>query len=607
MPATDQFAGVRRGPAWLAGLGRSISAKLMASIFVAMLVMFALLGYFSIRLHQKHLEAAALISAEQQSEVLRRSASHYMLKNDRVGLYEMMVNMADQPGIVRVRIMNSEGVISYSTAPAEVGSAVNKDAEACYGCHEQSKPLALLKRSDRFRVYRDGNSRVLGIITPIENQLACSNAACHAHPASVRILGVLDTNLSLAKVDVSLAQERRTMLAYTGVALLLVVLLSGLFIWVVVRNPLRELEAGTERVAKGELGFHIPVKSNDEIGDLAESFNDMSSRLQLAQAEITAWAHTLEERVEEKTRELRQAHQHMLQVEKMATIGKMAAVVAHEINNPLSGILTYSRVVKRWIQNNFASAPRTEEMSGSLDLIASESKRCGELVRNLLSFSRVTPMNLEWCELNQVIDRCVRLVQHKMDMGGIQLNLAVAAELPPVHCDPNQIEQVVLAIVINAIDAMPQGGNLWIGARLENTFSIELIIRDDGIGIPDEHLSHIFEPFYTTKESGGSGLGLAISQTIVERHGGSIAVQSVVGQGTSFRILLPVDSQKPALACDQERVPIEQNAEIVGVALKGHGFSRANKPLSLMTRVDFSPRGSHNSNFSSSPRNEAEK
>jgi two-component system NtrC family sensor kinase len=553
MPETDQPDGVRQKPAWLAKMGHSISAKLMVSIFVVMLVMFALLGYFSIRLHQKHLEAAALVSAEQQSEVLRRSASHYMLKNDRDGLYQMMINMADQPGIVRVRIMNSEGVISYSTAPSEVGGAVNKDAESCYGCHEQSKPLALLKRSDRFRVYRAGNSRVLGVITPIQNQPECSNAACHAHPASVQVLGVLDTNLSLDKVDVSLAQERRTMLAYTAIALLVVVFLSGLFIWVEVRNPLRALQAGTERVAKGELGFHIPVNSNDEAGELAHSFNEMSSRLQLAQAEITAWARTLEDRVEEKTRELKQAHQHMVQVEKMATIGKMAAVVAHEINNPLSGILTYSRVVKRWIQNNFASAPRTEEMSGSLDLIASESKRCGELVKNLLSFSRITPMNLEWSDLSHVIDRCVRLVQHKMEMAGIQLNLTLASELPPVHCDPNQIEQVVLAMVINAIDAMPQGGNLWISSRLETASSVELIIRDDGMGIPDEHLPHIFEPFYTSKESGGSGLGLAISQNIVERHGGSIAVHSVPGQGTSFKILLPVDSQRPALASDSNR------------------------------------------------------
>jgi two-component system NtrC family sensor kinase len=195
-------------------------------------------------------------------------------------------------------------------------------------------------------------------------------------------------------------------------------------------------------------------------------------------------------------------------------------------------------------------------MKGSLDLIASESKRCGELVKNLLSFSRVSPMNLAWCDLNQVIDRCVRLVQHKLDMGGIQLNLDLATELPPVHCDPAQIEQVVLAMVINAIDAMPQEGNLWISARV-NAGAIELIIRDDGIGIPEEHLAHIFEPFYTTKEAGGSGLGLAISQNIVERHGGHIELKSVVGEGTTFKIVLPIDSQRPAAAMQGDRTPAE--------------------------------------------------
>jgi len=557
MREIDQSEDDDRRPLWLVELGRSISAKLMLSILLAGLAIFALLGYLSIRLHRQHLESTALLSAERQSEVLRRSASHYMLHNDRAGLYELMVNMADQPGVVRLRILNSEGVVSYSTQPAEVGHTVNKDAEACYACHEQAKPLARLKRSDRFRIYRADGTRVLGVITPIENQPACSNAACHAHPANVQILGVLDTNLSLQAVDASLAQERRTLLAYTGGALLLVVLLSGLFILTEVRNPLRELEAGTERLAKGELGFQIPVRSNDEIGDLAESFNAMSARLQLAQEEITAWAHTLEDRVEEKTRELKQAHQHMLQVEKMATIGKMAAVVAHEINNPLSGILTYSRVVKRWIQNSFSTAPRHDEMVGSLDLIASESKRCGELVKNLLSFSRVTPMNLEWCELNAVIDRCIRLVQHKMDMASVQLNLQLANELPNVRCDPNQIEQVVLAMVINAIDALPQGGNLWITTRQRSATTVELIIRDDGVGISDEHLAHIFEPFYTTKETGGSGLGLAISQTIVERHGGSIAVESRVGQGTTFTILLPVDSQRVTLVSAAECAPAE--------------------------------------------------
>lgn len=560
MPATDNPNGAPNAiqesakaspvllrPHWLQRLGRSISAKLMISIFFVLIIIFGLFGYFSIQAQRKSLEDAALVAAERQSEVLRRSASRYMLNNDRVGLYELMMNMADQPGMVRIRIMNPQGVISYSTAPTEVGGAIDKGAEACYGCHEKSKPLARLNRSDRFRVYRADGTRVLGVITPIENEPACSNASCHAHPAGTQILGVLDTNISLAKVDQGLAHETRQMAAATTVALIAVVFLSGLFIWIVVRNPLRELKAGTERIAGGDLGHQITVRSHDEAGELAQSLNDMSNRLQVAQAEITAWARTLEERVDDKTRELRQAHQSMLHVEKMATIGKMAAVVAHEINNPLSGILTYSRLVKRWIEKNIPVSPKQEEMRGSLDLIASESKRCGGLVQNLLSFSRVSPMNLAWCDLNQVIDRCVRLVQHKLEMGGIQLNLDLAADLPPAHCDPAQIEQVVLAMVINAIDAMPQEGNLWISTRAEGDV-MELVIRDDGMGIAAEHLAHIFEPFYTTKESGGSGLGLAISHNIVERHGGHIEVKSAVGHGTTFKIVLPIESHRPTEA-----------------------------------------------------------
>ena len=166
-------------------LTHSLSAKLITLLLATMVVIFALLGYLNIRLHRKHLEAATLTSAERVSDVISRSATYYMLRNDREGLYRTIQTIADEPGMAKVRIFDQEGRISYSTDTNEVTHTVDKSAEACYGCHAQSQPLVRLNRPDRFRIYRNGEGqRVLGIVTPIENQPACSNAACHAHPAS---------------------------------------------------------------------------------------------------------------------------------------------------------------------------------------------------------------------------------------------------------------------------------------------------------------------------------------------------------------------------------------------------------------------------------------
>jgi two-component system, NtrC family, sensor kinase len=532
-------------------LSHSLSAKLISLLLLTLVAIFGLLGYLNIRLHRQHLEAAALGSAERISDVIKRSTSYYMMRNDREGLYQVMKTIGDEPGMVRVRVFDQEGRVSYSTDPAEVSHIVDKKAEACYGCHAQSQPMTRLNRPDRFRIYRNGGGkRVLGIITPIENQPSCSNAECHAHPASQQILGVLDTSLSLAKADTQLAESSWRMIAYTVFGMLTIAVLSWIFVWRVVGEPLKALEAGTEQLANGQLGYQIEAKSNDELGDLAASFNTMSLQLRAANEEIVAWARTLEDRVEQKTRELRRAHDQMLHAEKMASIGKMAAVVAHEINNPLSGILTYARLLKKWIENGETDEKHRDEAQQCLDLIASESRRCGDLVKNLLTFSRTAPMNPEPTDLKSVMDRLVRLVQHKLEMSGIQLQLDFASDLPRVYCDPAQLEQVLLALVMNSIDAMPRGGNLWIRAHvLPDSEEIEIQVRDDGSGIPPEILPHIFEPFLTTKESGrGVGLGLAISHSIVERHHGRIEVQSEVGRGTTFTITLPIDGNAPSLA-----------------------------------------------------------
>ncbi len=530
-------------------VAHSISAKLVILLVALMAVVFGFLGYLNIRLQRQQLEKSTLASAERVSDVIKHSASYYMLRNQRDGLYHTILDIAHEPGIVRIRIFNKEGRISFSSDTAEMDTLVDKRAEACYGCHSQTAPLTRLDRPDRFRTYRlAGGERVLGIINPIENSPECSSASCHVHPAGMKVLGVLDTDLSLAAADASIAAGTRRMLFYTLLAIAIISSLSVVFVWRVVNRPLKILEVGTERLAAGRLGYQLDVRSQDEIAGLARSFNAMSSQLKDAREEITEWGRTLEIRVDQKTEELNRAHDQMLRVEKMASIGKLAAIVAHEINNPLAGILTYAKLLKKQFARE--NDKKYDEVVASLDLIESESRRCGEIIRNLLTFARATPKNYAPAELNVVVDRCVRLVQHQLELQNIRLHLDLAPDLPPVRCDPAQIEQVILALVINAIAAMPKGGNLSLRSRkTEGKPQVEMEVQDDGTGIPPELMSQMFEPFFTTKVHGhGLGLGLAISRMIVDRHQGSIDVKSELGHGTLFTITLPLEGAEVTVA-----------------------------------------------------------
>jgi len=523
---------------------QSIATKLLIVLVASMVATFGGLGLMNMRLARRNVEANTFRSASRMSEVVVRSGSHYMLRDDRTALYEMMGTIASEPGVERLRIVKADGRISYSTDPEEVGKLIDKGHELCSGCHEDEAKLTLDKPRERFRIYNERNHRVLAVITPINNEPACSNAACHAHPAEQKVLGVLDAHMSLAEADANLASIHRRMFTYTFFAVVAILAMTWMVIWWLVHRPMRALQSGTERLAAGALGYQIDVATSDETGQLADSFNTMSQQLLEARNEITAWTRTLEGRVEEKTRELKRAHEQMMTVEKMLTIGEMAAVVAHEINNPLAGILTYAKLVKKWILRGFTTAEEKKEATECLDLIANESRRCGDLVKNLLMFSRRAPIHMESTDLNEITTRAVRLVQHKIDLQNVHVEVSLQKALPSAYCDGSQIEQVLLALIMNAIDAMPHGGNLWVSTTLLEHNEIELKVRDDGMGIPPELHTKIFEPFTTTKEVGkGVGLGCAISKGIVERHGGRIDLQSELGVGTTFRVILPLDSR----------------------------------------------------------------
>ncbi|HEX2831940.1 MAG TPA: ATP-binding protein [Thermoanaerobaculia bacterium] len=503
----------------------SVAAKLFAVVFLVLLLNLGVLGCVNVRLHRRHLESARLRAAERISDIVRRSTSYYMLRNDRDALAQIIETIGQGSGIARVRITDAAGRVGFSTERSEIGHLV----------HIAGAIVPL----QQTRIFETNGARQLSVITPILNTASCSSGACHAHPESEQLLGTLELNLSLAEADADVRKASLQFVSYSALAILLTLSTIGLLVWHFVHEPVQMLRDGTILLGRGDLGMQIPVLSNDELGHLARSFNTMSSQLRHAREESNAWQHTLEERVQSKTAELRRAHDQMIQAEKLTSLGKLAAVVAHEINNPLSGILTYAKLLRKWIERGDSLEAHAPDMRDSLQLIEHESRRCGEIVRNLLTFARVQPMNISDFDVNRIVHATMKLVEHKLELGNIAAHLELAGNLPPLRGDAGQIEQLFLAIIMNAIEAMPREGNLTIATRAQDE-SIVVRIEDDGAGIPADLLPRLFEPFMTTKEEGkGVGLGLAISKAIVDRHGGAIDVQSEVGRGTAFTITLP--------------------------------------------------------------------
>jgi two-component system NtrC family sensor kinase len=549
MPAPDGDPGGQTAQPGRGGLSHSLAARLVLLLLGGMAVTFAVMGWTIISQHRAHLESAAWSSADRASDIIERSATYSMMRNDRDGLLHIIDTIAAEPGVVGIRIYNQEGRISHSSQTGEEGTLVALESGTCAGCHASGTPLARMDRHDRFRIeVLPEGERVLGVINPIENHENCSSAACHAHPPGQKILGLLETRLSLAPADAALAEGSGRMVGSMLLAAAFISLVSGAFVYRVVHRPVKRLTAATRRLSRGELGFQIRMRRADELGELAGSFNRLSVLLKEARDESDSWARTLEERVEEKSRELQQAHDHVVHVEKMASLGKLAATVAHEINNPLSGILTYARLIRRWVQDPASRERQQEAIVQSLVEIETESRRCGEIVKNLLMFSRSAPVNFEPVDLNALILRCVKLVNHKMELAAIEPHLRLDEKLPDVVCDRAQVEQIVLALVVNAIEAMPRGGSLEVSTAPGGEIGwARFEVSDDGPGIPADQIDRLFEPFFTTKDKiGGVGLGLAVSREIVSRHGGHLFVTSDPGSGTTFTVELPPRAAIPA-------------------------------------------------------------
>jgi two-component system NtrC family sensor kinase len=520
----------------------SLAHKLTLSLFGGAALIFAAFGYLDLRLQRRHLEETVLEAADRISDLIQRGTRYQMMHNDRDAMFQAIRDIGSEPGIRRIRIFNKEGRISFSTDPHETGTVLDKQAEACYACHRRGAPLDRLERPDRARIFEDHGERVLAVIRPIENRPSCSEAECHFHPPDQRVLGVIDAHLTLARVDARQATQRAEITGATALALSLVCGISMLFVWRLVYRPIHDLHGGMRRISRGDLNSRVTVRAPDELGEVAEAFNHMAGDLAAAREELTAWAKTLEQRVEQKAVELERANRLMATSERMASLGRLSATVAHEVNNPLFGILNYARLTRRDVERADPPPAQRERMLEQLQIIERESRRCGELMRNLLMFARQSPRRIEPADLNETIGHAIALIRHRYELSGIVLEQQLAADLAAVPCDANQVQQVVLGLLVNAAEAMPRGGRVQISTSMDEHAGFAGIrVRDDGPGIAGDVLPQVFEPFFTTKQDEHrTGLGLAVARSIVEQHGGAITVQSAAGAGAEFAIRLPL-------------------------------------------------------------------
>lgn len=530
-------------------INNNLKFKVSVYLFVALSVATVVTTLLFIKHRQADMQAVVADHVMQIADVVVASTRYTMLLNKRDIAERIIEDVGKQKGIERLRVISKDGTIIHSNRKSEIGYSVNQKDEPCILCHQTSEPLKRVADDKRWQVFADptGNHRVLASMHAIRNEPTCASASCHEHPASQTVLGIVDIAYSLDEIDHDMRKHAIHIASVSFAFIVLVTLSLGFLLQRMIYRPLKDLEAGAKKVRSGQFDQAIPVRSADEFGRVAGSFNDMTAALSHARSELNALIQELESKVEERSKELLEARAEVAQGEKLASIGVLAAGIAHELNNPLTGVLTFTCLMRKKVLEG-------SEDAEDLDLVIRETKRCASIIRRLLDFAREKVPVKGFFNLNQVVEDTVRFVERPASLKKIVISMDLDPNLPQVWGDADLIKQVVLNILVNAQQAIEGAGTITVVSRsfvakavhkTEETPSpmVELAIKDTGCGIPEANMQRIFDPFFTSKEVGkGTGLGLSVSYGIIKAHGGEIKVASVVGQGTTFRILLPVTS-----------------------------------------------------------------
>ncbi len=524
----------------------NLKVKVSLYLFLALSVATVLFALFVLKHQKEDLQTVASKHVTQISEMVIASTRYTMLVNKRDIAEKIIEDVGSQKGIERLRVISKDGTIIHSNHKAEIGYTVEQKDQPCIQCHQTSKPLEQVPDEKRWGIFESpAGHRVLTTMHAIRNEPSCSSASCHEHPAKQSVLGIVDIAYSLDEIDQAMRGHAIHIISISIGFILLFSVSIGVLLQRLIYVPLKDLEAGAAKISFGKFDHSIPVRSNDEFGRVAGSFNHMTTALSQSRSEMQEMLQTLELKVIERTKELMAAKAEVAQGEKLASIGVLASGIAHELNNPLTGVLTFTSLMRK-------KAPEGSEDADDLDLVIRETKRCASIIRRLLDFAREKVPVKGYFNLNQVILDTVHFVERPASLQQVEVTTHLDPGLPQVWGDADLIKQVVMNLLVNAQQAIETRGSILVESRpyaagdpansaAEPFPMVEIAVTDTGCGIPQANLQRIFDPFFTSKEVGkGTGLGLSVSYGIVKAHGGRIDVESVVGSGTTFRIHLPI-------------------------------------------------------------------
>ena len=405
---------------------KKIVLKLIITVSISITIIIGVFSYLNVQSQSNALLSELARHTSQQSETVKSSTRFGMLLNERESVHNIIKSVGEQPCILEVRVFNKEGKVIHSSNPTHLGMMVDKKAEACYTCHATDKPLEKLTISERTRIFQGDSGRVMGTINPIYNEPSCYEAGCHYHSAEQTVLGVLDITVCLKATDDKIAEAKIKMILF---ALFAILAISGILLYFTrkwIDKPVHQLLEATQNVASGNLNYTINIDSNDELGMLARSFNNM-------------------------TKKLAEARMQLFQSDKMASLGRLAAGVAHEINNPLTGILTYSSFLLKRTKGQ-------KEFQEDLAVIVNETKRSREIVKGLLDFARQSVPKKHQANVNSIIDRSITVIDNQLTLNHIKLIKNYDKQLPDATIDSNQMQQVFINLIVNAIHASDKDG-----------------------------------------------------------------------------------------------------------------------------------------------------